>query len=218
MDTDEKANGEAKPPAPKTRKVKKQVRKGDLPLSAGTHSLAPEVKDKYNELENQMIAEDKLVADTEDKKNELESEIYAMRNKIDEPYESNGYADFASEDEKSAVKAKCESLEDWLYDEGEDASKGQYIAKMDELRASAGPIIQRFNDKRQEEEEARRKVIEEAAAKKRAEEDAKRKAEEEKKKAEEEAKKAQQAEKKDEEMTDVPADADGQKPADVEEA
>jgi heat shock protein 4 len=111
MDTGDKANGEAKPPAPKTRKVKKQVRKGDLPLSAGTASLDQATKDAYTEKEGQMIAEDKLVADTEDKKNELESEIYAMRNKIEEPYASNGYADFANESEKDAVKAKCEQLE-----------------------------------------------------------------------------------------------------------
>ncbi|KAK5175666.1 adenyl-nucleotide exchange factor sse1 [Saxophila tyrrhenica] len=219
METDEKANGEAKPPAPKIRKVKKQVRKGDLPLSAGTASLDQAMKDKYAEEEGQMISEDKLVADTEDKKNELESEIYAMRNKIEEPYESNGYADFANEQEKDVVKQKCEQLEDWLYDDGEDATKAQYIAKLDELRASAGPIIQRFNDKRQEEEDARRKVAEEAAAKKRAEEEAKKKAEEEKKKADEEAKKAKEAEQKtDAEMTDAPADAEAQKADDVEES
>ena len=111
MDTGDKANGEAKPPAPKTKKIKKQVRKGDLALSAGTASLDQATKDAYSEKEGQMIAEDKLVADTEDKKNELESEIYAMRNKIEEPYASNGYADFANESEKDAVKAKCEQLE-----------------------------------------------------------------------------------------------------------
>ena len=111
MDTDNTANGEAKTPAPKTRKVKKQVRKGDLPLSAGTASLDQAAKDTFTEKEGQMIAEDKLVADTEDKKNELESEIYGMRNKLDEPYASSGYAEFASEDEKSVVKAKCEELE-----------------------------------------------------------------------------------------------------------
>ena len=111
MDTDENANGEAKAPAPKTRKVKKQVRKGDLPLSTGTASLDQATKDAFSEKEGQMISEDKLVADTEDKKNELESEIYSMRNKIDEPYQSNGYADFASDDEKAKVKAKCEELE-----------------------------------------------------------------------------------------------------------
>lgn len=98
-------------------------------------------------------------------------------------------------------------MQDWLYDEGDDASKGQYIAKMDELRASAGPIVQRFNDKKQEEEDARRKVEEEAAAKRRAELEAKKKAEDEKKKAEEAAKKAT-PEKADEEMKDAPADAE----------
>jgi len=111
MDTDDKPNGDAKQPAAKTRKVKKQVRKGDLPISAGTASLTQEVKDSFTEKEGQMISEDKLVADTEDKKNELESEIYAMRNKIDEPYSSNGYSDFANEDEKQKVKDKCETLE-----------------------------------------------------------------------------------------------------------
>ena len=109
-------------------------------------------------------------------------------------------------------------MQDWLYDEGEDATKGQYIAKLDELRASAGPIIQRFNDKRQEEEDARRKVAEEDAAKKKAEEDAKKAAEEEKRKADEAAKKAAASEKADEEMTDAPPDAEGEKPSEVEEA
>ncbi|KAK5118780.1 Heat shock protein hsp88 [Meristemomyces frigidus] len=214
METDDKAaNGEAKAPTPKTRKVKKQIRKGDLPLSAGTASLADEVKNSFAEKEGQMISEDKLVADTEDKKNELESEIYSMRNKIDEPYESNGYADFASDEEKQKVKEKCEQLEDWLYDEGEDATKGQYIAKMDELRAAAGPIIQRFNDKRQEEDDARREALEKAQASKREAEAASKKAAEDSKKADEAAKQAPA----DEEMKDAPADAEGEKPADVEE-
>ncbi|KAL9533966.1 heat shock protein [Sphaerulina musiva] len=218
MDTD-KTNGEAT--APKTRKVKKQVRKGDLPLSAGTASLDQQQKDLLLEQEGQMISEDKLVAETEDRKNELESEIYSMRGKIDEPYTSNGYADFASDDEKAKVRAKCDELEDWLYEDGEDAKKAQYVAKFEELRASAALIISRFNEKRQEEEEARRKIEEEAAAKRKAADDARRAAEAEKKKAEEDAKKAAGKEsdaKPDEEMKDAPADAEGEKPADVEEA
>lgn len=108
-------------------------------------------------------------------------------------------------------------LQDWLYDEGEDATKGQYVAKLDELRASAGIIIQRFNDKRQEEEDERRRIAEEAAAKKRAEEDARKKVEEEKRKAEEDAKKAAE-QTPDAEMTDAPADAEGKNADGVEEA
>ncbi|KAK6437146.1 adenyl-nucleotide exchange factor sse1 [Oleoguttula sp. CCFEE 5521] len=216
METDEKTNGEAK--APKVKKVKKQVRKGDLSLSAGTASLSPEVKERYFELEGQMQSEDKLVAETEDKKNELESEIYGMRNKIDEPYSSNGYSDFASEEEKEKVKAKCETLEDWLYDDGEDATKAQYIAKQEELRASAGPIIQRFNDKRQEEADARREKQEAEAAKKREQDEANRKAAEEQKKAEAAKKEAEAPAPADEEMKDVPATEGDEKMPDLEES
>jgi heat shock protein 4 len=103
METDDKT--------PKTRKVKKQVRKGDLPISAGTASLSTEVREQYFEMEGSMQSEDKLVAETEDKKNELEGDIYALRNKVDEPYEQNGYSEFASEEEKEKIKAKCEALE-----------------------------------------------------------------------------------------------------------
>ena len=103
METDDKA--------PKTRKVKKQVRKGDLPISAGTASLSTEMREQYFENEGSMQSEDKLVAETEDKKNELEGDIYALRNKVDEPYEQNGYAEFASDEEKEKIKAKCEALE-----------------------------------------------------------------------------------------------------------
>lgn len=91
---------------PKTRKVKKQVRKGELPLSAGTSSLDQATKDAAAEKENSMFMEDKLVADTEDKKNELESYIYELRSKID-----GQYADFASDEEKTKLKEKLDQSE-----------------------------------------------------------------------------------------------------------
>lgn len=103
--TEDKANGTAEP-KPKTRKVKKQVRKGDLPLSAGTASLDQATKDAAAEKESQMFMEDKLVADTEDKKNELESYIYELRGKIEDQY-----SEFASEDEKVKLKEKLEQSE-----------------------------------------------------------------------------------------------------------
>lgn len=102
MDTE----GAAADEKPKTRKVKKQVRKGDLQISAGTSSLDQTTKEAAAEKEGSMIMEDKLVADTEDKKNELETFIYDMRNKIDEQY-----AEFASDKEKEELKAKLEASE-----------------------------------------------------------------------------------------------------------
>ena len=91
---------------PKTKKIKKQVRKGDLPISSGTASLDQASKDAAADKEGIMFMEDKLVMDTEDKKNELESYIYELRGKIDEQY-----SEFASEEEKERLKAKLEQSE-----------------------------------------------------------------------------------------------------------
>ncbi|EAW07571.1 Hsp70 chaperone Hsp88 [Aspergillus clavatus NRRL 1] len=196
MDTDA-ANGDSEQPK-KTRKVKKQVRKGDLPISTGTTSVEQDVKDAYIERENAMYMEDKLVAETDEKKNELESTIYELRDKIE-----STYSEFASDEEKEKLRAKLTDMEDWLYEEGEDTTKSVYVAKLDEIRFISGPIIQRYKEKVETERQAVLKAQEEALAKKRAEQDAKRKAEEEAKKAAEQ--------KPDEEMKDAPAgEAEGE--------
>ncbi|KAK0643482.1 heat shock protein 70 family [Cercophora newfieldiana] len=194
MDTDNKEE------KPKTRKVKKQVRKGELPIVSAVQSLDINAKNAATEKEAGMIMEDKLVADTEEKKNELETYIYELRNKLDDQY-----AELASDDEKDKIRAKLDESEEWLYDEGDDTTKAVYIAKMDEIRALAGPIVQRHFEK----VEAERQAVQ-------ARLDAERAA---KKAAEEEARKAAEAEKaansaKDEEMTD----ADATPKPEVEEA
>lgn len=101
----EKMDVDSKEP-PKTRKVRKQVRKGDLPISQGTASLDQAGKLALMEKENQMFMEDKLVQDTENQKNELEGFIYEMRGKLDEQY-----AEFASDDEKAKLREKLEQSE-----------------------------------------------------------------------------------------------------------
>jgi len=102
MDVDKDAPKEP----PKMRKVKKQQRKGDLPLSAGTASLDEESKAAAHEKENAMTMEDKLVQDTENEKNNLESFIYELKDKI-----LDVYAEFASDEEKSKLNTKLESIE-----------------------------------------------------------------------------------------------------------
>jgi heat shock protein 4 len=101
MDTD--AKDESKP---KTRKVRKQVRKGELPIVSATQSLEPAAKAAAAEKEASMLMEDKLVADTEEKKNELETYIYELRNKLDDQY-----AEFASDEEKAKIREKLEATE-----------------------------------------------------------------------------------------------------------
>jgi heat shock 70kDa protein 4 len=104
MDTDGPNKDEST--KPKLRKIKKQVRKGDLAIVSGTKSLDAATKTQLAEREASMVMDDKLVADTEEKKNELETYIYDLRNKLDDQY-----AEFASDDEKSKLRSKLESSE-----------------------------------------------------------------------------------------------------------
>jgi heat shock protein 4 len=101
MDTDA-----PKEDKPKTRKIKKQVRKGELPIVSATSTLEPNAKNAAAEKESAMVMEDKLVADTEEKKNELETYIYELRNKLDDQY-----SEFASDEEKEKLKAKLTASE-----------------------------------------------------------------------------------------------------------
>lgn len=101
MDVDQPA--EAKP---KTRKVRKQVKKGDLPVVGKTSALDQVMKDIYIEKENTMAMEDKLVADTEDRKNALEEYIYELRSKIDDIW-----ASFATEPEKQRLREMTDAAE-----------------------------------------------------------------------------------------------------------
>lgn len=97
-------------------------------------------------------------------------------------------------------------LQDWLYDEGDDASKAKYVNKQEEIRSIAGPIIQRYNDKIEGERQAVLEKQQKAHAAKQAEI--------ERKKREEESKKQANApEPKDTEMSD----ADAVKPDAVDE-
>lgn len=95
------------------------------------------------------------------------------------------------------------SLQDWLYDEGEDTTKAIYIAKQDELRAIAGPIVQRYFDKVEEERQAAQAILDAELAKKRELAEAARQSA----LAQENAGKEQPAS-KDEEMTDVEGKAE----------
>jgi heat shock protein 4 len=102
------------------------------------------------------------------------------------------------------------STQDWLYDDGEDATKAQYVSKKEDIRSIAGPIIQRYNDKIEGERQAvLEKQQKEMAAKQAELERAKREAE-----AKAQANAPPPADEKDTEMTD----AETQKPDSVEEA
>ncbi|ANB13914.1 adenyl-nucleotide exchange factor SSE2 [Sugiyamaella lignohabitans] len=137
-------------PEPQYKTVKKWFKKDDLTIVHTHTGLDDAAQAKLLEIESQLTSEDKLVADTEDRKNALEEYIYDIRGKIDDLYK-----DFASDDEKARLREKADAAEEWLYGDGDDATKAQYIAKYEEL-ASIGNVIRgRYLSKIEEERQAK---------------------------------------------------------------
>ncbi len=136
---------------PEFKEVTKTVKKDDLHIVAHTFALDDKSLNTLIEKENEMTAQDRLVAETEDRKNTLEEYIYTLRGKLDEEY-----APFASDAEKKKLKDMLAKAEDWLYDEGFDSIKAKYIAKYEELASLGNMIRGRYLAKEEEKRQASR--------------------------------------------------------------
>ncbi|KAF9050554.1 heat shock protein 70 family [Panaeolus papilionaceus] len=147
MDVDQTPAADGTVPPPPPPKKKRIVKKKDIPFVATNSSLDKSVVEQLRQLEGDLHAADKLVMDTEDRKNALEEYVYDMRGKLDERYNA-----FAKPEEKSALLVALQEAEDWLYsEEGEDATKSAYVAKLDALKALGDPVAFRYKqvDERQ---------------------------------------------------------------------
>ncbi|KIJ18485.1 hypothetical protein PAXINDRAFT_71028, partial [Paxillus involutus ATCC 200175] len=138
MDVD----GDAAQPPAEAPKRKRVVKKIDIPFKAFASSLDSSILEKLKEEEAQMHAADKLVQDTEDRKNALEEYVYDTRGKLDDRY-----APYVQSAEKAKLLVMLQEAEDWLYsEEGEDASKSAYVAKLDALKVVGDPIVARYRE------------------------------------------------------------------------
>lgn len=135
---------------PETRTVKKWVKKDDLTITHTSSGISEKELNELVEFEGQMSADDKLVFETEDRKNALEEYIYEIRDKMDGPYK-----DFASADEKERLLDLATQAEEWLYGDGEDSTKGKYVAKLEELQSIGNLIKGRYISKQEEERQAK---------------------------------------------------------------
>lgn len=98
---------------------------------------------KFHEAEVEMANQDRIVRETSDMRNELESYIYDMRDKI---VSESQLALYATEAEKAAFGKKNDEIENWLYEDGFDATKSVYAAKLQELKKLGGPIEERASE------------------------------------------------------------------------
>ncbi|RXH69086.1 hypothetical protein DVH24_031419 [Malus domestica] len=92
----------------KTDAKKIKVKKTNIRLTELVYGrMPPSEVQKAIEKEFEMALQDRVMEETKDKKNVVKAYVYDMRNK---------------------------EVEDWLYEDGEDETKGVYIAKLEELK------------------------------------------------------------------------------------
>ncbi|PSR96115.1 Heat shock 70 protein [Actinidia chinensis var. chinensis] len=128
---------DVKPEAPK-----KKVKKTNIPVSEHIYGgMAAGDVQKAVEKEFEMALQDRVMEETKDKKNAVEAYVYDMRNKLHDKYQ-----EFVINSEREDFTAKLQEVEDWLYEEGEDETKGVYIAKLDELKKQGDPIEERYKE------------------------------------------------------------------------
>lgn len=173
---EEKAEGEAKPDSPKDAKPegeaspegegekkegspkkepekkvewvevvkkKKRTKRTDIPIIASdTCGLPEKFLNKQQDQETAMQADMKEIIETDEKRNDLESYILTMRDKCSE---GGQYGAFISSGDREKLESELMKAEDWLYDNF-DATKVQYIEKLDELKKLGDPVVFRFKE------------------------------------------------------------------------
>jgi len=83
---------------------------------------------QFLELEGNMNLNDRNIVETLERKNDLESFIYSWRSNI-----SSQYADYVEQDKVPAFLKQLEVEEAWLYDDGENAQKSEYVNRINAL-------------------------------------------------------------------------------------
>mmetsp|Transcript_24206 Transcript_24206/g.48151 ORF Transcript_24206/g.48151 Transcript_24206/m.48151 type:complete len:835 (+) Transcript_24206:63-2567(+) len=130
----------------KAEEKKEEVKKPKLKKTNLEFSITRPLDWTMTELQREIEVEvdmsngDRVVRETADARNELESYIYDMRDKI---ISESQLAGFCTEDEKSAFSTLLENYENWLYEDGFDATKSVYVSKLAELKKSGDPIESR---------------------------------------------------------------------------
>ncbi|KAL5072650.1 hypothetical protein RYX36_011634 [Vicia faba] len=121
---------------------KKKVKKSTIPVVELVYgAMTPVEVQKAVEKEYEMALQDRVMEETKDRKNAVEAYVYDMRNKLNDKYQ-----DFVVASEREGFTTKLQAVEDWLYEEGEDETKGVYVAKLEELKKQGDPIEERYKE------------------------------------------------------------------------
>ncbi|KAI4325286.1 hypothetical protein MLD38_030698 [Melastoma candidum] len=126
----------------KAEASKRKVKKTNLPVTELIYGgLSRGDLQAAIEKEFEMALQDRVMEETKDKKNAVEAYVYEMRNKLNDKYQ-----EFVTDSEREQFTSTLQEVEDWLYEDGEDETKGVYVAKLEELKKQGDPIEHRYKE------------------------------------------------------------------------
>ena len=144
--TEGKADAAKEPSDQKTPRTveKKVVTSEEAPVVGGfvlPGLASPSQLTTFAQVEQEIITTELLVRKTEDKKNAVENYIYEMRSKLE-----GELAAFAQEKEQKALSSLLEETQNWLYEQGEDATFEEYSKKYTALFTLGEPLCKRHRE------------------------------------------------------------------------
>lgn len=120
-------------------KLKKTKTKTDLNVTGETLGGFSETKVQSEfEREAKMAHQDQIIRETLALKNNLESYILEIRDRVD-----LDLAEYSPAEERENFLNQLMDIEDWLYGDGSNAQKSEYVAKLGELKSTGTRIAAR---------------------------------------------------------------------------
>jgi len=136
MEVDEDDEDAAKSEDKKVKKKDKKKVTRSLLITGNYHNERKASEfNKMFELEAQFINVDRIVYETDEAKNDLETYVYALRDKIEDTHR-----DYIAEQDREQLSAQLTTMEDWIYEEGDDANKTQFLERLKQLKDIGDPM------------------------------------------------------------------------------
>eukprot|EP01059_Diplonema_ambulator_P026912 TRINITY_DN443_c0_g1_i1.p1 TRINITY_DN443_c0_g1~~TRINITY_DN443_c0_g1_i1.p1 ORF type:complete len:815 (+),score=372.49 TRINITY_DN443_c0_g1_i1:125-2569(+) len=140
----EKKEGEEdkKEETEKVMVTKKKSRKIEVVVTPKfIHGLTSGQVEDMAKMEIKMANADRLLTETIDAKNALEGYSYEYRDKV---LEGGPLYPYMDEKQREAFKQACSDVTDWVYAEGENSTKEEYVKRLTELRKPGDEAVARM--------------------------------------------------------------------------
>merc|ERR1712013_952284 len=117
------------------KKEKRKVTRSLLITGNFFNELKADEFNKMFALEANFINVDRIVFETDEAKNDLETYVYALRDKIDDTHR-----EYIEEKEREKLSASLTAMEDWLYEQGDEANKTQFLERLKQFKDIGDPM------------------------------------------------------------------------------